>query len=78
MKSTHFTILLIESCNVALWQVKLRPCLKNPTWWSFIQIVAYSTTPLEMLLEQYNELKPNTLDPSILGSPYVQTQLLLN
>jgi hypothetical protein len=64
MKSNHFSILLIESCNVTLWHNKLRPCLKNATWWSIIQIVAYSATPMEMLLEQYNELKPNTLGPS--------------
>jgi len=64
MKSTHFSILLIESRNVTLWQVKLRPCLEDATWWSFIQNVAYSATPMEILLEQYNELKPNTLGPS--------------
>jgi hypothetical protein len=64
MKSTHFSILLIESRNVTLWQVELQPCLQNATWWSFIQIVAYSAKPMEMPLEQYNELKPNTLGPS--------------
>jgi hypothetical protein len=64
MKSTHFSILLIESRNVTLWQVKLRPCLKDATRWSFIQNVAYSATPMEILLEQYNKLKPTTLGPS--------------